>query len=74
MDLCHKVMSLLFKTLSRLVTPFLPRSNYLLISIIIGKCNSKMTPRYYITHTRKAIIKKCVIVIHRNSPIMLVAL
>ena len=32
MDLCHKVMSLLFNMLSRLVIAFLPRSNSLLIS------------------------------------------
>ena len=32
MDICSKVMSLLFKTMSRLVIAFLPRSKQLLIS------------------------------------------
>ena len=32
MELCGKVMSLLFSTLSRFVIAFLPRSNHLLIS------------------------------------------
>ena len=41
MDLCCKVMSLLFNTLSRSVIAFLPRSKHLLILHGIAKQNSK---------------------------------
>ena len=42
-----KVMSLLFKKLSRLVTTFLPRSKHLLISWL----QSPSAPKYYISYS-----------------------
>ena len=46
----YKVMSLLFNTLSRFVIAFLPRSKYLLISVVTFKdrCGGKLSRLQYI--------------------------
>ena len=45
MDLCWQKMSLLFNTLSMFVIPFLPRSEYLLISWLQSGCAVILEPK-----------------------------